>query len=107
MEMVKINEEHFSPSSWDSYLNKKKNQTWKLLPLKEEGNYWEKQAKTLILEFRGLHKMISNEVEYEVLLLSILERLNGLFEEKDFMIYRKTVFEVISLIEGLQNNGKK
>lgn len=102
--MVNVANIDFSALSWDSYLNKKKNQTWKLLPLKEENGYWEKQNKTLILEFRGLHKMISEEVEKEVLLLSILERLNGLFDEEDFMMYRKTVFEVISLIEGLQKN---
>jgi len=99
---MKLDNIEFSPSSWNSVLNKKKNQTWKLLPLKEENGFWEKQNKTLILEFRGLKRMLGEDIEKEVILISILERLHGLFEEEEFMMYRKTVFEVLTLIEGLE-----
>lgn len=81
---------------------KKKNQVWQLLPLKEEAGQWEKQNKTLILEFRGLKEMFQEEVEKEVILISILERLHGLKEEEDFFLFRKTIFDTITLIESLE-----
>ena len=78
------------------------NQTWKLIPMRENKEDWGKQLDTLIIEVAGL-----NEIFVECpLFLSTLCKLEGLKkEETDFPLYRKTVFEIINLLQGLKHGN--
>jgi len=72
------------------------NQLWKLIPMKEHEEDWQKQLDTVILEITGLQEvLILNSV-----LISLLSKLEGLkaMEDIPFTLYRKTVFEAISLL---------
>ena len=74
------------------------NQIWKLVPMYENEEDWQKQLNTVILEIAGL-----NEIFVEnPLFLQLLSKLEGLkVTEVDFFFYRKTVFESISLLREL------
>lgn len=77
------------------------NQIWKLIPMKEHNENWEKQLNTVIIEIAGL-----NEIFIECpQLLQILSKLEGLkvINNIDFSLYRKTVFEIINLLQELKN----
>lgn len=77
------------------------NQLWKLIPMRENQEDWEKQLDTVIIEIAGLAEIFS-EVP---LFLQLLAKLEGLKSyELEFSIYRKTVFETISLLQGLKKN---
>ena len=74
------------------------NQMWKLIPMKENKENWEKQLDTVILEIAGLKEIFLQEP----LFLQLLAKLEGLRTENiEFSLYRKTVFECISLLRGL------
>lgn len=76
------------------------NQLWKLIPMREHEENWIKQLDTVILEIAGLH-----EIFLSPQLLQLLSKLEGLkTQETNFELYRKTVFECISLIQEL-NRG--
>lgn len=72
------------------------NQLWKLIPMKENEEDWQKQLDTVIIEISGL-----NEIAIiDPLLLQLLSKLEGLrVEDVNFELYRKTVFEAISLLQ--------
>ena len=71
------------------------NQLWKLIPMKEHEENWQKQLDTVILEITGLNEiLILNPV-----LTSLLSKLEGLrVMDIEFVLYRKTVFEAINLL---------
>lgn len=87
---------------WSIYIKQKKNQVFKLLPLKEEGGEWQKQLKTILLELGGIADLTTTE---EVMAITIMAKLAGLQNEEDFILYRKTVFEIISLLEDWRIGG--
>ena len=73
------------------------NQLWKLIPMREHEEDWQKQLDTVILEIAGL-----NEIFMGSAFLQILSKLEALrIKETNFELYRKTIFECISLIQGL------
>ena len=75
------------------------NQLWKLIPMRENEEDWQKQLDTVILEFVGL-----NEIFIGPTFLQALSKLEALkIKEVDFEFYRKTIFECISLIQGAYN----
>ena len=73
------------------------NQLWKLIPMREHEEDWEKQLDTVIIEIVGLNEIFINPSFIQ--LLSKLEALRA--EEIEFELYRKTVFECISLLRGI------
>ena len=76
------------------------NQMWKLIPMREHEEDWLKQLDTVILEIAGL-----NEIFIGPHFLQLLSKLEGLkVQETNFELYRKTVFECISLIQELNRN---
>ena len=82
---------------WSIYIKQKKNQVFKLLPLKEENGEWELQLNTLLIELGGLNRETPSQ---DVIALTIISKLSGLRDkELEFFLYRKTIFEVISLLE--------
>ena len=74
------------------------NQMWKLIPMRENQEDWEKQLDTIILEIAGLNEIFVQNPQF----LQLLSKLEGI-KAKDiqFNLYRKTVFESISLLRGL------
>lgn len=77
------------------------NQIWKLLPMRENKEDWNKQLDTVIIEIAGLGEIFS-QVPAFLQLLSKLEGLNLI--ATDFETYRRTIFEAISLIQEVKNN---
>jgi hypothetical protein len=71
------------------------NQLWKLIPMKEHEEDWQKQLDTVVLEIAGLKEIFI----LTPCLVSLLSKLEGLrVVEVPFTLYRKTVFESISLL---------
>ncbi len=68
--------------------------------MREHEEDWPKQLDTVILEIAGM-----NEIFITPLFLQLLCKLEGLrTQETSFELYRKTVFESISLLQEL-NRG--
>lgn len=85
-----------SEESIEKNVSRLTNQVWKLIPMRENEEDWEKQLDTVLVEIVGL-----NELFFSPNFLQILAKLEGLrSEEIEFGIYRKTVFECISLLKG-------
>lgn len=75
------------------------NQIYKLLPMREEGGDWQKPLETIIEEFAGMNRLILSD--YGSVFLTLLCKLEGLFvlqKEEDFGLYRRVIFECLSLI---------
>ena len=76
------------------------NQMWKLIPMKEHEENWEKQLDMVIIEIAGLNEIFS----FKPLFLQLLSKLEGLkVTEVSFNIYRKTVFDSINLLQEIKN----
>ena len=77
------------------------NQLWKLIPMRENNEDWVRQLDTVIIEIAGL-----NEIFMNLQFLQLLSKLEGLkIQETGFELYRKTVFECISLLQDLKHGG--
>jgi hypothetical protein len=80
-------------------INRLTNQLWKLIPMRENDESWESQLETVIIELVGLNKLLNIDEQY----LILLSKLEGLrIVHVDFTIYRKTVFECISLLRNIK-----
>mgnify|MGYP003458750642 CR=1 FL=1 len=77
------------------------NQIYKLLPSREEGLDWEKPLSTLIEEIAGMSNLLVGQQEILFPLLCKLEGLFTLTETKDFFLFRRTIFECLSLVNEL------
>lgn len=77
------------------------NQIWKLIPMYEHNENWRKQLDTVLIEIAGLNEIFIWSPQF----LQILSKLEGLkvSEDVDFSLYRKTVFEVINLVQEFKN----
>ena len=76
------------------------NQLWKLIPMYENNEDWQKQLDTVTLEVLGLNEIFVQNPDF----IQLLSKLEGIpqFEGMSFSFYRKTVFESISLLQGLK-----
>ena len=86
-----------SNEEYCSYLKTLTNKIYKLLPLKEEGLDWEKHLDTIMIEISGFGSLIGAQPS----LISLLAKLESLNSTKDFMSYRKTIFECLNEVEAL------
>lgn len=75
------------------------NQIWKLLPMRENEEDWQKQLDSVLVELRGLHIMFGDQLDF----LILISKLEGLHEVTNFMTFRVTVFSAISLLTELTN----
>lgn len=78
------------------------NQLWKIIPMRENKENWQKQLNTVIIEIVGLSKIFIQIPQF-LQLIAKLEGLQEMGEANDFEVYRKTVFECISLLQRLKN----
>ena len=88
-------------SSFESFkknVSRLTNQMWKLIPMKENNEDWEKQLNTVILEIAGLNEIFINDPQF----LQLLSKLEGIkILKPEFDLYRKTIFESIGLLRRL------
>ena len=87
----------FAKETVDKNVMRLTNQIWKLIPMREHNEDWKKQLDTVIIEIAGLNEIFIWSPQF----LQSLSKLEGLkvTEDIDFALYRKTVFEVISLVQ--------
>ena len=83
-----------------SDINRLTNQLWKLIPMRENQENWLAHLDSLVIELAGLNELSSNTDEKFLILLSKLKGLK--VEETTFQVYRKTVFECISLLREMR-----
>ena len=79
------------------------NQTYKLLPSREEGADWEKPLQTILEELAGMQRLMN--CGYSEIFFPLLNKLEGLYslvEDDDFLCYRRTIFECLGLMNNLQ-----
>ena len=90
----------FANSTIVSDLRRLINQIWKLLPMRENEEDWQKQLDSVLVELRGLHVMFGDQLDF----LILISKLEGLHAITNFMTYRVTVFSAISLLTELTNS---
>lgn len=79
-------------------INRLTNQLWKLIPMRENQEDWTAHLKRLIIEISGLFELFSLKSSG----LALLSKLEGLLiTETEFIVYRKIVFESISLLREI------
>ena len=99
--MLQINQFNFSfpKDVIDANIQRLTNQLWKLIPMRENNEDWEKQLNTVIIEIAGLNEIFISTPQF----LQLLSKLKGLqVEEVSFILYRKIVFESINLLQELK-----
>lgn len=77
------------------------NQIYKLLPYREEESDWETPLTTVQEELSGMSILLE---DHHDILFPLLCKLEGLFELKgdsDFFLYRRTIFECLTLANRL------
>ena len=79
------------------------NQTYKLLPSREQGVDWEKPLQTIMEQLVGMNRLMKGG--YSLIYFSLLNKMEGLYsltENEDFVLYRRTIFECLGLMNDLQ-----
>ena len=88
-----------SKEAFDSSINRLTNQLWKLIPMRENNEDWDKQLDTVIIDIAGKDEIFLHNSQF----LQLLSKLEGLAktidEDIDFVIYRKIVFESINILQ--------
>lgn len=92
--MITVNNYYFTDDIVFKDLHRLINQTWKLLPMRENNEDWQKQLDIVLNELYGLQKMFGDQLNF----LILLSKLEGLPIIENFMSYRVIVFSCISLL---------
>ncbi len=88
----------FADQAININVNRLINQLWKLIPMREHEEDWKTHIETVLLEIVGLNELLNKNSN----LITLISKLEGLkIQETEFIIYRKTVFETISLIREI------
>ena len=98
--MISIYDIEVNNKALQQNLKRIQSQIFKLLPMVEEKQDYKKPLETIVLELLGMQKLFG-DVD---LLLSLICKLNGLMElnvEKEFLLYRRTIFECCGLIDKI------
>lgn len=78
------------------------NLTYKLLPTREEGGDWKKPLETIIEELVGINDLFLDQQDKIFVIICKLQGIFNLTEKDDFQLYRRTIFECLSLLNGLE-----
>ncbi len=76
------------------------NQLWKLIPMRENDEDWSTHLKIVTEEIKGLIEICGDKSNG----LILLSKLKGLASTEDFIIYKKTIFKCINLLEQVMGN---
>lgn len=84
-------------------LRKLVNQTYKLLPSKEEGLDWKTPLSTITEEVAGMNILFKGSFGLES--LTFLNKMEGLvsLDEEDFFNFRRTIFECLNLLNRIKD----
>lgn len=94
----------FTVDSINREIGRLTNQLWKLIPMRENQEDWLLQLDTVLLEISGLSILFEDLKENTF--IQLLAKLEGLhLETLSFEVYRKTVFESITLLQELKQYG--
>lgn len=91
-----------TPEIFSSSLKRNINLIYKLLPMREEGQDWQKPLETILEELVGMNRLL---VGLQSALFPIICKLEGLFsltENSDMSLFRRTIFECLSLLSKLE-----
>ena len=90
----------FSAEVINKNITRLTNQLWKLIPMRENEENWEKQLNIVTIEIAGLNRIFLQTPQF----LQMLSKLEGISEirDLDFSDYRRTVFEIINLLQELK-----
>ena len=81
------------------------NQVYKLLPTREEGGDWIKPLQTVLEELVGMSYLL-DVIDFFPLLCK-LEGLKTLIQEDDFLLFRRTVFECLNLLNEVSRDVER
>ncbi len=90
-----------------SSLKRNINLVYKLLPMREEGQDWERPLETIIEELVGMNRLL---IDLQPNLFPIICKLEGLFsltDKKDMSLFRRTIFECLSLLSKIDYESIK
>lgn len=90
-----------SSEVFSTNLKRNINLVYKLLPMREEGQDWTKPLETIIEELVGMNRLL---VGLQSSLFPIICKLEGLYSltnEDDMALFRRTIFECLSLLGKL------
>ena len=76
------------------------NQCWKILPMFEKEEDWQKQLESVKVEIEGLKVLIPSDENEILVLLSKLYGLDSCTEE--FVVFRKTIFDIMNILGSLE-----
>lgn len=96
--------EGFNNAAIISNLNRLCNQTYRLLPTREEEGNWIKPLETLYIELLGLSDLLQPQQSELLTLVSKIDGLRVGGEDIDFLLYRRTIFECCGLINKIKEN---
>jgi len=91
----------FNASAVEVNLKRITNQIYKLLPVREEGGDWETPLQNLIYEIIGM-KILWVDQPKLFSLLCKMESLLTLKEENQFFVFRRLIFECLSLLGDIR-----
>lgn len=74
------------------------NLIYKLLPMREEGLDWEKPLETIIEELVGMNRLLIDLQPHLFPIICKLEGLYSLTNDSDMPLFRRTIFECLSLL---------
>jgi len=80
------------------------NQVYKLLPYREEGKNWELPLQTILVEVNGLFRLFPSLEKDLFPILCKLEGLNSIKSNDNFFFFRRMIFDVLNLINGVLTN---
>lgn len=80
------------------------NQTYKLLPMRQENKNWVKPLQTILQELSGMKRLQVGQQDLFFLILCKMEGLFSLKRQEDMELYRRTIFECLSLLNNLKQN---
>ena len=99
--MVNKYDIYFSKEEIKNEILRLTNQMWKLIPMWENNENWNKQLETVIVDIAGKDEIFLHNSHF----LQLLSKLEGLrVEDIEFNIFRKTIFECINLINEVDKN---
>ena len=73
--------------------------------MREEGADWQKLLETLVEELVGMNRLL---IDLQPDLFPIICKMEGLFsleDDKDMPLYRRIIFECLSLLNRVYENG--
>lgn len=90
-----------SPATYNANLKKIINLIYKLLPMREEGKDWSKTLETILVELVGMNRLF---VDLQPQFFPVICKLEGLFsltDPNEISVYRRTIFECLSLLSSM------